>query len=116
MATPHEDYKRLETPAGSAIENCPVCGCQAELWQYSAADDGPTNKLVCCTRSDPFGPQDGIIMAGCLLYLPPQAFYMATSREAIRYWNDYAKALEKLRRAEHWKTARVLRENEQDAT
>ena len=48
-------------------------------------------------------------MGGCLLYLPPQPFYRATIREAVRYWNDYAKALEKLRRAKHWETAKVLR-------
>jgi hypothetical protein len=111
MSTPHDDYKRLETPADTHLEHCPVCGHAAELWQYSASDDGPTNKLICCTRGDAFGPQEGEAMGGCLLYLPPQPFYRATIREAARYWNDYAKALEKLRRAKHWETARVLRSN-----
>ncbi len=109
MSAAHDDFKRLESPAGTHLEYCPVCGHDAELWQYSAAYYGPTNKLICCSRGDAFGPQEGEAMGGCLLYLPPQPFYRATIREAVRYWNDYAKALEKLRRAKHWETAQVLR-------
>ncbi len=113
MTQPHDDYKALTTPDGTRLDACPVCGHPAELWQYSTSTDGPTTKLVCCTRGDPFGPQEGQAMGGCLLYLPPQPFYQATIREAVRYWNDYARALVKLRTAKHWETAKVLREGGQ---
>jgi hypothetical protein len=105
----HDDYKRLETPAGTHLDRCPVCGHDPEVWQYSTAPDEPTSKVICCSMGDPFGPQDTVALSGCLLYMPPNAFYQPTIRQAARYWNDYAKALETLRRAKHWETARVLR-------
>lgn len=110
MSTPHDDYKRLEFPSGTSIEPCPVCAADAELWQYSTADDAPTSKAVMCTRGDQFGPQSGLVDEGCLLYMPPQGFYKSTIREALAYWNEYAKALTKIARAERWKRHSALRE------
>ena len=112
MSQPHDDYKRLEVPAGGpSLYACPVCGSPAELWQYSESETSPTTKAVCCSRADPFGPQDAIVNAGCLLYMPPGVFYKATMRDAIKYWNAYAVALMKLQRANRWKDHQILRDN-----
>lgn len=113
--TPHDDYKRLEVPAGSALRPCPVCASDAELWQFSKSDTAPTSKVGMCSNGDSFGPQDGIANEGCLLFMPPQEFYKATIREAVKYWNDYADALERLQRANRWKRAQVLREGQPEA-
>jgi hypothetical protein len=40
----------------------------------------------------------------------PDDFYRETGREAVRYWNEYAKALTATQRANRLKTAQVLRE------
>lgn len=110
MSNAHDDYKRLEIPDKVTLQVCPVCGSAAELWQYSEANDGPTSKLVMCSMGDAFGPQDGLTNEGCLLYMPPNQFYRGRIAEAVKYWNDYATALNKIRRANNWKTAQVLRE------
>jgi hypothetical protein len=109
VSTPHDDYKRLELPAGAALLPCPVCAADAELWQYSEADNGPTSKVGMCSRGEAFGPQSGIKNEGCLLYMPPDDFYRPTAREAVRFWNDYASALMKIQRAGRWARANVLR-------
>lgn len=94
QGTLHDDYKRLELQPGEVpLSRCPVCGSEAELWQYSTSETTPVSRTVMCSNGEPFGPQDGIIGEGCLLYMPPELFYRATAREAIRYWNEYAKAL-----------------------
>jgi hypothetical protein len=91
----HDEYKHVETLEHLAA--CPVCGSTASLYQHSKSLVSPTSKLVCCDRGDSIGPQDGIIAAGCLLFLPPRDFYRATKNDAISYWNKYAAALELLR-------------------
>lgn len=107
MSQPHDDYKKLDTPAG--LEPCPCCGSDAELWQYSVSETAPTNKVVCCSMGDPIGPQNGVVWAGCPLYMPPNDFYQATAREASKFWNEFAKAITALGRANRWKRAQVLR-------
>lgn len=105
-----EEYKKVELPAG--VERCPVCGSGVELWHHS--DDfanGPIAKVVMCANGDAFGPQDGIAFAGCLLYMPPASFYKATAREAVKFWNEYSKALNAQRRGRNWEHAKVLRED-----
>lgn len=109
MSAAHDDYKRLDLPAGVTVTDCPVCGSLAELWQYSTSETAPTSKAVMCSRGEAFGPQDGIANAGCLLYMPPHEFYKATIREAVRYWNEYAGALMKIQRSERWSRSSVLR-------
>jgi len=55
MRTEHGEYKKGEIPK-CAIEPCPVCGAEAELWLFS--DDfknGPINKLMMCTNGEKFG-------------------------------------------------------------
>lgn len=99
MVSPHELYSVLdENPAG--VAKCPVCHAPPSLWQFTEKG-GTASKLVCCTRGDPFGPQVsdhvGLMNEGCLLFMPPDAFYRATRREAINYWNAYAEALTTLR-------------------
>jgi hypothetical protein len=110
----HDEYKALDTPAGQHIAACPVCGAAGALWQYSESEQAATEKSVMCTNGEAFGPQDGIVTEGCLLYMPPRGFYQATIREAIKYWNEYAKALIVQRRARNWQTAKVLRSAKAD--
>lgn len=113
----HDDYKPVDLsqfatapPNGwTPLEPCPVCGSEAALWQYSESETTPRRLLVCCTHGDAIGPQDGLTNEGCLLYMPPDNFYRETIRDAVRYWNEFAKALSTLRRANNWKNARVLR-------
>jgi hypothetical protein len=82
---------------GPTLDLCPVCGSAASLWQYSTSETAPRKLLVCCTNGEPIGPQDGLVGEGCLLYLPPNNFYRETIRDAVRYWNEFAKALTALR-------------------
>lgn len=99
-----ELYKKTAIPAGTALEACPVCGAAAELWQFSEKTDEPTTKVVMCSNGDALGPQikDGsAVFVGCLLYMPPEAFYRARAIDAVKYWNDYARALTALREANH---------------
>lgn len=110
MTTPHDDYKRLDIPPGVTMLPCPVCAADAELWQFSKSDTSPTSKAGMCQNGDKIGPQDGIAGAGCLLFMPPDEFYKATIREAVKYWNDYAQALGQLRRARQWKRYSALRD------
>ncbi len=45
-----ELYKPGELPAGTHVEPCPVCGADAQLWQYSADfKAGPIEKVLMCT-------------------------------------------------------------------
>jgi len=84
-------------PKGSKIAPCPVCGSQSELWRYSESKDSPSNPVVMCTHTDKIGPQDSLLTGGCFMSNPTDDFYKATIREAIEYWNSYAKALVNLR-------------------
>ena len=102
-------YKKVEAPEGTHIAQCPVCASSAEVYRYSESDDAPTTTAVMCANGDKFGPQDGLTHEGCLLYMPPENFYRGTIREAVKYWNEYAKALDAQRRARRWEAAKVLR-------
>ncbi len=111
----HEDYKPLPMPDGH-VELCPCCGAKPELWQYSTADDAPATKCVMCTTNEAIGPQDGLTNEGCPLYMPPDRHYRATIREAVKFWNDFAKALTALQRKNRWVNANVLREDAAPST
>lgn len=106
----HDDYKPLPMPDGH-VELCPCCGGMAELWQYSTADDAPCTKVMMCATNEPIGPQDGLTNEGCPLYMPPDHHYRATIREAVKFWNDFAKALTALQRKNRWASANVLRQD-----
>lgn len=116
MTVTHEDYKRLEFVAGTHVEPCPVCASAGELWQFSTDDSGPTSKAVMCENGTSFGPQTNTAAAGCLLFMPPDDFYRATIREAVKYWNDYAVALLKIQRANRWKIHNAMRDANPVAT
>ncbi len=106
-------YKQLDTPAGTTLLPCPCCGAESQIWQYAKSADSPATKTVMCSNGDAIGPQEslaGLQDSGCLLYMPPDDFYRATIREAVKYWNEYAKALQAMQRANRWKTAQVLRD------
>ena len=107
-----ELYKQLDTPAETTLLPCPCCGADAQIWQYAESAASPATKTVMCSNGDAIGPQGslaGLQDSGCLLYMPPDDFYRATIREAVKYWNEYAKALQTLQRTNRWKTAQVLR-------
>lgn len=92
----HDCYQPIDTPAGVAIELCPVCNAVAGLWRHSEGPDEPTTTAVMCSNGQRFGPQDDSVHEGCLLYMPPEDFHRNTIREAVRYWNDYAHALREM--------------------
>ena len=93
MRTERGEYKKGETPK-CAIEPCPVCGADAELWLFSDDfENGPINKLMMCTNGEKFGPQEGFMNEGCLLYMPPDEFHHGRAADAVKFWNEYARAL-----------------------
>jgi hypothetical protein len=96
MDMTHDCYQPIDTPEGVVIEPCPVCNARASLWRHSEAPDAPTTTAVMCSNGERFGPQDGLVNLGCLLYMPPGDFHRGTIREAVRYWNEYALALREL--------------------
>lgn len=112
MADIYDNYKRLELPAGVTLHECPVCGADPELWQYSKSETAPTNKAVMCSNGTAFGPQDGLANEGCPLNMPPDDFYKATIREAVKFWTEYSRALMAIQRANRWKRHSALRESE----
>lgn len=105
----HDDYKPLDHEPDK-IERCPMCGSCAKLWQYSESETAPRQLVVMCEHGEPIGPQNGIRNEGCLLYMPPEGFYQARITDAVRYWNEFAKALSTLRRGNNWKHAQPLRD------
>jgi hypothetical protein len=94
----YEQFRQLDTPDGTHLAPCPVCGAVAGLWRYSEAADAPTATVVMCSNEAPIGPQDGRLHEGCLLYMPSDDFYRATIREAVGHWNAFAYALTNQRR------------------
>jgi hypothetical protein len=110
MSAVADDYKQLEIPESSTMELCPCCGGKPELWQYTATPGGPTTKVVMCATVEPIGPQDGLTNEGCPLYMPPDCHYRATIREAVTFWNDFAKALTALQRKNRWAEHSALRQ------
>ena len=108
-----EEYTQIPWPSGDAYKamRCACCGGEAEAWQYVTKDD-QVQRVVMCDHSGDIGPRDSLLYEGCLLQMPPPDFYRETGRAAVRYWNEYAKALTAAQRANRWKTARVLRTTE----
>lgn len=107
---PHDNYKLwTPQPDPATVARCPICASPAEVWQYSANPDAQLQRVVMCTNGEAFGPQltDGMtLLGGCLLYMPPDDFYRARTVEAVKYWNEYAKALNALRGAVSEKVSR----------
>ncbi len=108
--TQHNYYLMEPPPAAEAVEPCPCCGSSARVWVYAEAPTAPVKRVVMCDHSGDIGPRDSLLYEGCLLCMPPNDFYRDTGRDAVRYWNEYAKALTAKQRATRWKTANVLRE------
>ena len=103
------EYTRLDTPSGTHLESCPCCGSAPGIWQY-VDDAGDATKVVMCTFGDSIGPQNGLQSSGCPLYFPSMESYRATIREAVKYWNEFAKALTKVQRENRWEAHKVMRE------
>lgn len=105
-----DEYTRLalSEPAPS-LELCPCCGAAPELWQHIDPKTSNCTKVVMCSNGTKFGPQDGIANEGCPLYMPSDGHYMPTIREAVKYWNDFAKALGAMQRRNRWAAHRVIR-------
>jgi hypothetical protein len=96
--TYHEEYVKATMPEDSpALLNCPCCSGKASLFQFSEEPGGATSRVVMCAYSFGIGGQDDIVNEGCLLYMPPEDFYRATAKAAIKYWNDFASGLVNLR-------------------
>lgn len=103
----HNSYYPLDTPADTPLSICPACNAVAGLWRHTEAEvaaDLPHSVpqyVVMCNYGDRIGPQRGMRHEGCLLHMPPDAFYKAQISEAITYWNDFARALRDLRLRHH---------------
>lgn len=97
----HDEYRQV--PCGVLLEPCPVCSGKAEAWEFSEKHTDPVKRLIACENGDPIGPQDHLVGSGCLLFMPPDAFYHDTMRSASRYWNEFAKAMRQLREANELK-------------
>ncbi len=109
-----DDYYLMEPPPVEAVEACPCCGSSARVWVYSEDPTMPVTRVVMCDHSDSIGPRDSLVYEGCLLQMPPDDFYRETGRDAVRYWNEYAKALTAAQRANRWNTSQVLRGPQSD--
>lgn len=105
----HDDYRQMVPAPPEPVEPCPVCGSPASVWEYSEKPTDEVQRVVMCEKGDDLGPRDGLVWNGCLLYMPPQDFYKATGRDAVRYWNEFAKATNAHRRAENWLRHKALR-------
>lgn len=105
----NNEYKLMEPPPAEPLEACPCCGSSARVWNYVEKDGGPVVRVAMCDQEGSIGPRDSLVYEGCLLQMPPNDFYRGTGRDAVRYWNEYAKALTATQRANRWKTAQVLR-------
>jgi hypothetical protein len=92
---PHEEFNHVETPEGTTLEPCPLCGSPAEIWRHSEDLDSPTRTAVMCGNSDPISPG----LDGCVLYMVPQTFYHGRMADAVKYWNEYAFAIQMRRNA-----------------
>ena len=78
-----EEFLQLKT--NESIKPCPYCGAENELWQHDAGH-GHAQKVVMCSNS---GDEDNGIEP-CPMNMPPEGFYMATKREAIKAANSRA--------------------------
>lgn len=87
------DMYRVMSPAPDELPvPCPCCGSGVRVWEL-VPKDGPVTRVVMCENVGGIGPRDAMMHGGCLLHMPPDDFYHGTGRDAVRYWNDYAKAL-----------------------
>ena len=103
-----DEYTRLDTPSGTHLEPCPCCGSNPRVWQY-VDDGGDATQVVMCSFGDPIGPQNDELSNGCPLYFPSMEAYRATIREAVQYWNEFAKALTAIQRKNRWEAHKVMR-------
>lgn len=107
-----DQYNELPTTEG--MEPCPCCGADASMWEF--VTERGAQKVGMCTNGEAFGPQQdehqGITNAGCPLYMATPGHYQPTIREAVSFWNEYAKALTALQRSNRWRRAQVLRSKE----
>ena len=112
--TVHNDYRPMVPPPSEPIEPCPCCGSAASVWEYSEKPTDEVQRVVMCEKAEDLGPREGLVYTGCLLYMPPNDFYKATGRDAVRYWNEFAKATNAHRRMASWARHSALRAREQD--
>ena len=75
-----EEFLKLKSLA--KLKPCPYCGSPNELWQHEPGT-GYAQKVVMCSNS---GNEDNDIEP-CPMNMPPEGFYMATRREAIKIAN-----------------------------
>ena len=103
------DYKLMEPQPAEPLEACPCCGSSARVWEYTEKAGAPVVRVAMCNHEGSIGPRDAQVYTGCLLQMPPDDFYRGTGHAAVRYWNEYAKALTATQRENRWRTAQVLR-------
>lgn len=104
----NDEYKRLDTPSGTHLEPCPCCGSNSRVRQY-VDNDGDATQVVMCSFGDPIGPQNDELSNGCPLHSPCMEAYRATVQEAVKYWNEFAKALMAIQSENRREARSVLR-------
>lgn len=75
----NEEFNKLDIEVAM---NCPLCGEKAELWERVRWDIA--TKAVMCSNGEGYAG-----LETCLLYLPPEPFYQATKREALKFWESF---------------------------
>lgn len=88
----YDCYKRWPG-AHDPLLPCPLCGSPAQLWQYAEKPTDELQKVVMCSSTDDDWadfPELGMFTQ-CVLAMPPNSFYMATAKAAVRLWNNYTR-------------------------
>ena len=75
-----EEFLKIKSRVN--LKPCPYCGCENELWQHEQSV-GYVRKVVMCSNN---GDEDNFIEP-CPMHMPPEGFYMATKREAVKIAN-----------------------------
>lgn len=104
-----EEFNAVPVPDGSTLEPCPLCASDAAIWRRSSGPDSKTHVAVCCSRTEPIGPQEGALIEGCPMYFPGEEFYRNRIADAVKFWNEFAIAAAVLQRNNRWARAQVLR-------
>lgn len=68
---------------------CPCCGSASAVWQYIDKPGDPVQRVVMCDGPEYEDERLGLMLDKCPLYMPPNAMYRPTAREAVAIWNCY---------------------------
>ena len=90
-------YRLMEPPPTEQPLDCPVCGSGAMVYEYVESEGTSVQRVVMCERGD-LPPRDTLKESGCLLFMPPDDFYHGRGADAVKYWNEHARAVLAIRK------------------